>query len=128
MSVSVEISVGELIDKITILQIKSERIADELKLVNVRHELALLTSARDSLAAVDSKLAPMQAELRVINEELWEIEDAIRECERRSEFDANFVELARSVYKINDRRADTKRRINELTGSPLIEEKSYAKY
>jgi len=124
----VEVAPGELIDKITILEIKSERIADAGKLKNVRVELDVLAAARDAAMAASAELAELTAQLKQVNEALWEIEDAIRECERGRDFGPKFIELARSVYHSNDRRAALKRQINELLGSKLIEEKSYAAY
>ena len=117
------ISVGELIDKITILEIKEARIADESKRVNVRHELEALRSIETSNVPVDRI-----DELREVNRALWDIEDAIREKERAQEFDERFVELARSVYYTNDRRGVIKREINEISGSDLVEEKDYRRY
>jgi hypothetical protein len=124
----VEIAPGELIDKITILEIKSERIADAGKLKNVRVELDVLAAARDGAMAASAELAELTAQLKQVNQALWEIEDAIRDCERGQDFGPKFIELARSVYHSNDRRAALKRQINELLGSKLIEEKSYAAY
>jgi hypothetical protein len=124
----VEIAPGELIDKITILEIKSERITDADKLKNVRVELPVLEAARDAAMAVSAELAELTAQLKQVNEALWEIEDAIRVCERGQDFGPKFLELARSVYHRNDRRAALKRQINELLGSKLIEEKSYSAY
>ena len=124
----VEIAPGELIDKITILEIKSERIAAADKLINVRVELDVLAAARDAAMAASAELAELTAQLKQVNEALWEIEDAIRDCERGQDFGPKFIELARSVYHSNDRRAALKRQINELLGSKLIEEKSYAAY
>lgn len=124
----VEVAPGELIDKITILEIKSERIADAGKLKNVRVELDVLAAARDAAMAASAELAELTAQLKQVNEALWEIEDAIRDCERGQDFGPKFIELARSVYHSNDRRAALKRQINELLGSKLIEEKSYAAY
>jgi len=124
----VEIAPGELIDKITILEIKRERIADADKLKNVRIELDVLAAARDAAMAASAELADLTAQLKQVNEALWEIEDGIRDCERGRDFGAKFIELARSVYHSNDRRAALKRQINELLGSKLIEEKSYAAY
>jgi len=115
------VSVGEVLDKITILQIKSERITDASKLANVRKELQQLT-----LAARGYRHPALETDLRAVNATLWEIEDRLREKEKRQEFDAEFIELARAVYITNDRRAEIKRRINEITGSALVEEKSYA--
>lgn len=128
LSVSVEIAPGELIDKITILQIKSERISDAAKLKNIRAELAALDGARAALIEESEALTALTADLKAINEALWEIEDAIRDCERAQDFGAEFVRLARAVYQTNDRRADTKRQINDLLGAAFSEEKSYAAY
>ena len=119
---------GELIDKITILEIKKERIGDAAKLANVRTELDVLNRTRDGGLSPSGELEKLTAELRAVNETLWEVEDQIRECERAKDFGGRFVELARSVYRNNDRRAALKRRINELLGSRLVEEKSYAPY
>jgi Tfp pilus assembly protein PilF len=124
-SLSVEISAGELIDKITILEIKRERIADPAKLANVRRELAILTAVREREVADSAELTRLTAELKQVNEDLWRIEDDIRDCERRQDFGPSFIELARSVYRHNDRRAALKRCINDLLGSRLTEEKSY---
>lgn len=132
MAIQVPVSWGELIDKIAILEIKSERIADAAKLANVRTELAALTDVRDANLPSDKRLladlAALTADIKKVNEALWEIEDDIRDCERDKDFGARFVELARSVYKTNDRRAALKRDINMLLGSALVEEKSYQSY
>jgi len=125
-SVPVEIAPGELLDKLTILEIKAERIADPGKRGNVLAELEVLAAARDRAIIANDALGELTAELKGINEALWGIEDDLRDCERAGDFGARFVELARSVYKTNDRRAAVKRRINVLLGSELIEEKSYA--
>jgi hypothetical protein len=124
----VPISPGELIDKITILEIKSARMTDTAKLHNVRTELALLneTWSASAFAAVD--ITAEWAGLRDVNGELWDIEDRIRDKERASLFDAEFIELARAVYVTNDERAAIKRRINTKLGSSLVEEKSYREY
>ena len=126
--ISAPVSHGELIDKITILEIKSERMTDASKLANVRDELQLLESlwSRDPAAGTD--IATERAELKRINEALWEIEDEIRVKEREQTFDARFVELARAVYHTNDQRAAVKRAINVKLGSRLVEEKSYQDY
>jgi Family of unknown function (DUF6165) len=126
--IEVPISVGELVDKVTILEIKSENIADAAKRANIGRELDALIAVLKPLIAATPGIAPLKAELRTINETLWRIEDDIRDCERRRDFGAAFVALARSVYQTNDRRAATKRKIDELTGSELLEEKSYAPY
>jgi hypothetical protein len=128
MSLLIPVSWGELLDKITILQIKSERMTDPAKLANVRSELELLEKVRDLQDAVPDGLAELVADLRTVNGMLWEIEDAIRDCEREQDFGERFIELARSVYFTNDRRADLKYRINRLAGSRVVEEKSYTPY
>ena len=127
-SVTVDIAPGELVDKITILEIKLERITGEAKLRNVRTEWAVLTQARDANLPRSSKLDDLTVKLKEVNEKLWVIEDDIRDCERQQDFSDEFIRLARAVYFNNDLRARLKRRINELLGSPLIEEKSYANY
>ena len=127
-SISIELSPGELIDKITILEIKLERMDDAEKLKNVKSEWEMLTAARDGVVKPSLKLERLTAELKEVNQRLWDIEDDIRECEREKDFGDKFIELARGVYLNNDRRSRVKRRINELLGSSLIEEKSYAAY
>ena len=124
----VPISPGELIDKITILEIKSQRITDPAKLANVRTELAMLkeTWSASAWSAID--IGAEWSGLRDVNAQLWDIEDRIRDKERESQFDAVFVELARAVYVTNDERAAIKRRINTKLRSVLVEEKSYADY
>jgi hypothetical protein len=124
----VEVAPGELIDKITILQIKTERIDDADKVKNVRIELEVLETARDENIPPSPELDGLTAELKTVNEALWEIEDDIRDCEREKDFGPKFIELARAVYRTNDRRAAAKREINELLGSKIVEEKSYADY
>jgi Family of unknown function (DUF6165) len=128
MAVLVPVSWGEVIDKITILQIKTERMTDPAKIANVAKELAELAAVRDREFPAHAGLAAVAAELKAINEKLWVIEDDIRDCERSKDFGVTFVELARAVYFTNDERAAAKRRINELLGSSLVEEKSYAAY
>ena len=126
--IQVPVSHGELIDKITILQIKSERIADAAKVANVRTELDMLeaTWADDAASATD--IGDERARLKAVNEALWDIEDAIRLKEKAQAFDQEFIELARSVYFRNDERAAVKREINLKLGSQLVEEKSYQDY
>jgi hypothetical protein len=124
----VPISPGELIDKITILEIKSQRMTDEAKLKNVRTELAMLTETWKASAYAATDVGPEWAGLRGVNEQLWDIEDRIRDKERDAKFDAEFIELARAVYVTNDERAAIKKRINTKLGSALVEEKSYADY
>lgn len=126
--ISVPVSYGELIDKITILEIKAERIADAAKLANVRTELDLLNATWGNDAASRTDIAAERAQLKAVNEALWDIEDRIRLKEKAQAFDAGFVELARSVYFRNDERAAVKRAINLKLGSKLVEEKSYQDY
>jgi hypothetical protein len=124
----VQISAGELIDKITILGIKSARMTDATKRRNVRRELAALLEVLDRAIAMTDELDALGRALLAVNEELWEIEDAIRDREARGDFGPSFVALARSVYRTNDRRAAIKRRIDEATGSALTEAKEYRPY
>ena len=163
MELLVPVSAGELLDKITILQIKHQRIGDAAKRANVAVELAALEAVAvraglvaeagpapgpdgvfapiqavgagsdgggDAVAdgACQAALAPVMAQLVTVNGELWDIEDRIRDCERAGDFGPGFVELARAVYRTNDRRAALKAQINQLCGSQLVEEKSYAAY
>jgi peptidoglycan hydrolase CwlO-like protein len=128
MSIKIELSVGELLDKISILQIKAERIVDPSKLENINKELDVLMSLWKDSAYSNNNLESETNELKAINEELWAIEDKIRDKERNRVFDKGFIELARAVYITNDKRADIKRIINSKTGSELIEEKSYSNY
>lgn len=126
MPLLVPVSVGELLDKISILELKMAAAAgDPAKRANVGRELAALDSVRSEQVAASAELSALYGELQSVNRSLWEIEDAIREHERAGHFDARFIELARSVYRENDRRAAIKRRINDLTGSELVEEKIY---
>jgi hypothetical protein len=127
-SVLVEVSPGEIIDKITILEIKSERMENELKLINVRHELDILSSTRDTNIIGSRRLSELTANLKSVNEMLWKIEDDIRNCEAAKDFSQIFIDLARAVYVTNDKRAELKREINLLLGSNIIEEKSYNPY
>jgi hypothetical protein len=124
----VEVAAGELLDKITILEIKAERITDAAKVANVRAELAALAAVRREALPPSPRLDDLAAQLKAVNERLWEIEDEIRDCERRQDFGPRFVELARAVYHTNDHRSALKRQVNELVGSRIIEEKSYAPY
>jgi len=126
--VKIDVAPGELIDKLTILEIKRERIRDAAKLANVNVEYAALRAACDAALPQDEPLPALWRQLRAVNEQLWVIEDDIRDCEREGDFGPRFVELARSVYRTNDRRAELKRAINVALGSSLIEEKSYAAY
>ena len=124
----VPISPGELIDKITILEIKSARMSDAAKLKNVRTELALLNETWRASAYSATDISAEWTGLREVNMQLWDIEDRIRDKERDAKFDAEFIELARAVYVTNDERAAIKKRINTKLGSTLVEEKSYASY
>lgn len=126
--ITVPISPGELIDKITILQIKSERMTDAQKLANVRHELGLLTATWNTSHYSQTNIDAEWAALKRINSELWDIEDKIRDQERARDFGKVFIELARAVYFTNDERAKVKRQINDKLGSTIVEEKSYADY
>jgi hypothetical protein len=124
----VPISPGELLDKITILEIKSERIDDPDKVANVRHELGLLSQVWSDSVEEDQKISDLHRQLKAINEELWEIEDDIRDEERNDRFDERFIELARAVYVTNDKRAQAKKDVNLHLGSEIVEEKSYKDY
>lgn len=128
MLIRIDVSPGELIDKLTILEIKRERMSDPAKLRNVGAEHALLTASLADAVAADPRLDALRAELKAINEKLWVVEDDLRDLERAKDFGPRFVELARAVYFTNDERAAVKRRINELLGSAIMEEKSYAPY
>jgi hypothetical protein len=126
--VNTPVSFGELIDKVTILEIKSERMHDAAKLANVRRELDLLRGTWAAHPASATAIDDLQAALKQVNERLWVIEDDIRIKEKQQAFDAEFIRLARSVYFENDERAKIKRAINERLGSTLVEEKSYQDY
>jgi hypothetical protein len=121
-------SPGDFLDRLTILELKSERIRDAAKLENVRRELELLRATWKASPLAARDVTGLVAQLKSVNAVLWDIEDRIREKEAARSFDAEFVELARSVYRTNDRRAALKRELNVALGSPLIEEKSYSKY
>ena len=127
-TILVEISLGELIDKITILEIKAERIADARKLANVRYALDRLSETRTATFVISDALERLWADLKTVNEALWEIEDDIRLCEAEQDFGPRFIELARSVYRTNDRRAAIKKEIDQLFGSTMTDEKSYQHY
>jgi hypothetical protein len=127
-SILVEVAPGEMVDKITILAIKSERMEGAEKLANVRHELDILSSMRDKEIPSSPELSELTAKLKAVNEALWKIEDDIRDCEAAKDFSQTFVDLARAVYITNDQRANLKREINVLLGSNIIEEKSYKPY
>lgn len=121
----IEVSNGEITDKLTIIEIKLARIKDQVKLVNLNKEYDILNEA---VSSIIEKNNPLYLELLRINNQLWDIEDHIRDLERARDFGDDFIQTARSVYFINDERSVVKRAINELTGSNLTEEKSYEKY
>ena len=127
-NIRVPVSPGEVLDKITILEIKSERMEDPEKVANVRVELGLLQETWAKAVTEDDTIRDLHAQLKEINEALWEIEDDIRDKERAKEFDQRFIELARSVYFTNDRRSEVKKKLNLHLGSQIIEEKSYQDY
>jgi hypothetical protein len=130
MTLLIPASVGELIDKVTILEIKHKRITDGDKQLNISRELKALMAVveQHQLGYPQGALAALGQQLSAVNQLLWQIEDDIRECERQADFGERFVELARAVYHRNDERAAIKRQINDLCGSELVEEKSYAAY
>jgi len=128
MTIVVEISPGELIDKLTILEIKLEKISDPAKQGHVRSEYEAVRRAFREHVAETADIAELRTDLKNVNLALWAIEDDIRAHERDGDFGASFIDLARSVYRMNDRRAAIKRKINELLNSDIIEEKSYIAY
>lgn len=135
MHVEIEVSPGQLVDQLTILQIKMERITDEQKLKNIRHEYIIHMSCFENIQRCIAgnklditDLDELCKKLKAVNEIIWEIEDGVRNCERNQTFDDNFIKLARGVYQNNDERARLKRKINEIFESDLMEEKSYAAY
>ena len=121
----VPVSAGELLDKIAILRIKAARIVSPEKVANVTRELHALEGVAMQGIQADPALPPLEAKLRAVNEALWDIEDDIRARDAAGDFGADFVRLAQAVYRTNDRRAAIKREINRVTGSALVEEKSY---
>ena len=126
--IQVPVSPGEVLDKISILEIKSERMNDTGKIANVKRELELLQAAWRQSVNEDETVRRIHADLKRINQALWEIEDDIRDKERAREFDQRFIDLARSVYVTNDQRADAKKELNVYLGSEIVEEKSYQDY
>ena len=127
-NILVPVSPGEVLDKITILEIKSERMDDPVKVANVRIELALLEATWAQSVTPDPVIQDLHDQLKQINEALWEIEDDIRDKERVKEFGQQFIDLARKVYFTNDRRSEVKKQLNLHLGSQIIEEKSYQDY
>ena len=128
MQLQVPVSVGEVLDKITILQIKLVHISDAAKRVNIQNELDALLPLVAGDAFTTDQMQGLMVELKSVNEALWDIEDDIRGKEAAKNFDAEFIRLARAVYVTNDKRAEIKKQINLATGSALVEEKSYESY
>ena len=127
----IEVSNGEIIDKYTILEIKLSKIKDANKLINIKHEYNTLTTDVEHIYSscnYSTQLEVLHKNLLEVNKKLWKIEDDIRECERANDFGQTFIDLARAVYYVNDDRSDVKKEINILTGSDLVEEKSYEEY
>ena len=124
-TMKIEVSNGEIADKLTIIEIKLSKIRDEAKLTNIRNEYAVVSEAMSTIMETSH---PLYRQLYDINSKLWEIEDHIRDLERARNFGDDFVQTARSIYFINDERSEVKRKINDLTGSKLFEEKSYEDY
>jgi Family of unknown function (DUF6165) len=123
--VLIPVSIGELYDKISILEIKAERIHDKEKLKNIELELVLLNDVARSLPQLDSFLSQLNGQLKAVNGTLWDCEESIRDYERRGAYGQEFVATARAIHRNNDRRAEIKRQINLRSGSSLVEEKSY---
>ena len=128
MNLKIPISIGELLDKISILEIKCIKITDENKLVNIKKELSVLKQEYEKIKINDSVINTLYKELFDINLMLWEVEDSIRVLEKNQKFENSFIELARNVYKTNDRRFEVKNKINSILNSEFKEEKSYEKY
>lgn len=128
LSIRIEISAGELIDKLTILEIRLDRIREPQQRANVKIEYELVKAAYSASVPRSGRMAALKAELRAANEKLWDVEHEIRNCERRGEFGSRFIALARSVYATNDRRSAIKREINLFLSSRLLEEKFYPDY
>jgi len=124
-SVSVPVSVGELFDKISILEIKSARIADDAKLKNIRLELSLLREVANALPNIGIDSSALEAQLKSVNETIWDLEERIRELEKNAKYDGEFIATARAIHKNNDLRSKIKKELNVLMGSSIVEEKSY---
>ncbi len=127
-AVKVEVSAGELIDKLTILEIKIERIQDPYKMENIQNELRAVIDTVQTYIPPSKELNKLKSDLKETNKKLWDIEDQIRDKEQKKEFDQEFIDISRSVYITNDERGRIKREINQLLGSRLIEEKAYTEY
>jgi hypothetical protein len=128
MSAKIDVSYGDLFDKVSILEIKANRLADPAKQRNVEQELAQLLEVCRAIPGRAAVRDQVLAQLKAVNAELWDVEDALRGCEHARSFGPTFVELARSVYRLNDRRSALKRQINAALGSSLVEEKLYTDY
>lgn len=128
MDIKVDISLGELVDKITILEIKTNKINSSLKLENINKELTSLKKTLAELNLNNDEFKLIYRDLKKVNEELWDIEDKIRVLEKNKKFDNEFIEIARSVYISNDKRFELKYKLNNLFGSKFVEEKSYEDY
>ena len=128
MSVEIAVSYGELFDKISILEIKQSRVVNADQRINIENELNVLNRVRATIVPSNFKIDDLIGGLTDVNERLWDVEDKLRDCERRQDFSATFIELARSVYRLNDRRAELKRELNSRLGSELVEEKIYSEY
>lgn len=126
--IHIPVAPGELVDKITILEIKSERICDAEKLANVRRELDILLLEQQRHIPSDAAIRDMAARLKEVNGRIWDLEDTIRDCERDKDFGEVFLDTARKIYRTNDERAAIKKEINLHLGSTIVEEKSYAAY
>jgi len=124
-SVSVPVSVGELFDKISILEIKSARITDDAKLKNIRLELSLLREVANALPNIGIDSSALEAQLKSVNETIWDLEERIRELEKNAKYDGEFIATARAIHKNNDLRSKIKKELNVLMGSSIVEEKSY---
>ena len=128
MSVEIAVSYGELFDKISILEIKQSRVVNADQRINIENELNVLNRVRATIVPSNFKIDDLIRGLTDVNERLWDVEDKLRDCERRQDFSATFIELSRSVYRLNDRRAELKRELNSRLGSELVEEKIYNEY
>ena len=128
MSVEIAVPYGELFDKISILEIKQSRVVNADQRKNIENELNVLNRVRATIVPSNFKIDDLIGGLTDVNERLWDVEDKLRDCERRQDFSAPFIELSRSVYRLNDRRAELKRELNSRLGSELVEEKIYNEY